>query len=103
MLHGALHLPSGNAAQLTVAQTGQRVPNWGVRECRGSAHKDDQRLDTNTNLILLFVFIITLTNVSLVLCHRSSDGHVWDTQPAVSGLVHPPESLLFLHRSQISF
>ena len=44
LLHGALHLPPGNAAQLAVAETGQRIPHRGVRECWGPAHQDHQRL-----------------------------------------------------------
>lgn len=46
LLHGALHLSSGNAAQLAVPQTGQRVPGQRVRERRGPAHEDDQRSET---------------------------------------------------------
>lgn len=49
LLHGAVHLSSGNAAQLAVAKTGQRVPRRRVRERRGPTSEDDQRLETNTS------------------------------------------------------
>lgn len=53
LLHGALHLSSGNSAQLAVPKTGQRVPGPRVRERRGPAHEDHQRSETNHEFLLL--------------------------------------------------
>lgn len=106
LLHGALHLSPGNAPQLAVTKTGQRVPHRSVRECRGPTHQDYQRSETNLHFMLLFLnIIIVATKLDLWFCFYpcSSVSHVWLSQPAISGLVHPSESPLFFHLSQISF
>lgn len=101
LLHGALHLSSGNPAQLAVPKTGQRVPGRRVRERRGPAHEDHQRSDHQPRVPGINVAVAEPDPWSL--SHpRSSVSHVRGTQPAVGGLVHPSESPLILHLAQVS-
>lgn len=42
MLHGAFHLPAGDAAQLALAEAGGRVPQRDVREQQRGPRQDHE-------------------------------------------------------------